>query len=74
MISIFNTIHKTWEDETTSVNYYELFLDSADDLPDDVYYFSTDEIKYKIMQGSLAYDISTGDMYMINSSGTWVKQ
>ena len=74
MLSIFNTKHMTWEDESTSVNYYELFIDSAEDLPNDVYYFSTDDIKYKIMQGSLAYDISTSDMYMINSSGTWVKQ
>ena len=73
MLSIFNTKHMTWEDETTSVNYYELFLDSAEDLPDDVYCFSTGDIKYKIMQGSLAYDISTSDMYMINSSGTWIK-
>ena len=75
MLSIFNTKHIGWEDNnTTSVNYYELFLDSEADLPDDLYYFSTETTKYKMMQGSLAYDIATGTMYMLQSDGTWIEQ
>lgn len=74
MITIFNTKHIKWEDEDTSVNYFELFMDSASELPSDVYYFSTATEKYKISQGSLAYDISTGDMYMMKSNGSWVNQ
>ena len=75
MLSIFNTVHKFWEEENTvSVNYYELFVDSTDDLPDDVYCFSTDSMRYKIMQGSVAYDISTSDIYMLASDGTWAVQ
>jgi hypothetical protein len=74
MLNIFNTKHMVWEDGETSVNYYELFIDDVTDLPSDVYYFSTDDAKYKIMQGSMAYDISNGDMYMMDSSGSWIKQ
>lgn len=75
MISIFNTVHKSWEeDNTVSVNYYELFVDSDAELPDDPYCFSTDNMRYKIMQGSIAYDISTSDIYMFTSDGEWVQQ
>ena len=74
MLTIFNTIHKGWEDETTSVNYYELFADTVSDLPNDVYYFSGDKGKYKIDHGSLAYIITTSEMYMLKSDGTWVLQ
>lgn len=75
MVRIFNTKHLEWVDGgETSLNYFELFMDTSADLPTDVYQFSEGTAKYKISQGSLAYDISTGDMYMMNSSGSWIKQ
>lgn len=75
MLSVFNSKHLRWEDDnTTSVDYFEFFMDSAtDDLPSSQDYYIGVE-KYKIAQGSLAYDISTGDMYMLKSDGTWVLQ
>jgi hypothetical protein len=74
MLSIFNTEHKGWEDQNTSLNYYELFMDNSDELPTDPYYFSTDKARFKIAQGSLAYDISTGTIYIMNSEGSWIQQ
>lgn len=75
MRSIFNTKHLAWEDNgETSVNYYEIFMDSASDLPDDLYVFSNESCKYKIAQGSLAYDISTSEIYMMETDGTWIVQ
>lgn len=75
MLSIFNTKHIGWTDDgQTSVNYYELFMDSAADLPTDLYMFSNESSKYKIAQGSLAWDISKSDMYMMETDGTWVVQ
>jgi hypothetical protein len=49
-------------------------MDSAADLPSDLYCFSSDSARYKIAQGSIAYDIATSDAYMVNSSGAWIKQ
>lgn len=73
MYTIFNTKHLGWEDDnTTAVCYFEIFMDSASDLPSDVYALSTANAKYKIAQGSLAWDIETGDMYQMKSDGTWV--
>lgn len=66
--------HITWEDENTSIVQVFFFMDSASDLPDDLYYFSTDTDRYKTAQGSMGYDISTGDMYISQSDGTWVNQ
>lgn len=75
MLSIFNTKHISWTDQgQTSLNYYELFMDSIDDLPTDLYMFSNESGSYKISQGSLAYDISAAEMYMMETNGTWVKQ
>jgi hypothetical protein len=75
MVSIFNMKHVDWVDDgETSLCYYELFLDSSSDLPSDLYMFSTATAKYKIAQGSLAYDIGGVAMYMMKSDGTWVKQ
>ena len=75
MITIYKREHMGWEDnETTAVDFFEIFLDTSSDLPTDVYQFSTETSRYKIGQGSLAYDISTGDMYMMQSDGTWVVQ
>ena len=74
MLSIYNTKHITWSG-TTSINYYELFADTTSDIPSDLYIFSSPEKgQYKISQGSLCYVIATGDMYMVNSEGTWINQ
>jgi hypothetical protein len=75
MRTIYNTKHITWiDDGNTSLCYFEFFMDSAADLPSDLYCFSSDSARYKIAQGSIAYDIATSDAYMVNSSGAWIKQ
>ena len=56
-------------DGTHNVCRMEIFVDTASDLSgldnlDGVYFLA----------GSTAYDISTGDLYMMNSSGTWILQ
>ena len=73
MITIYKRTHLRWEGPV-SLSYFEFFMDSVSDLPSDVYYFSSENDKYKIAQGSLAYDISTSGMYMMDSTGTWVQQ
>lgn len=73
MLTVYNNKHLTWMGNT-SINHYEMFIDSPADLPNNPYYFSTDKDSYKIAQGSLAWDISAGEMYMMNSSGAWIKQ
>lgn len=74
-LRIQNTKHLRWEeDNTVSVNYYELIADSVSDIPTDPYIFSTDTDRYKIAMGSLIYVILTSEMYMYLSSGNWVKQ
>ena len=74
MVTIFKNHHIRWEDNT-SVNIYELFADSASDLPTDPYYFSNDnDGRYKISQGSIAWIISTAEMYIFSSANTWVLQ
>lgn len=47
----------------------EIDVDTASELPD-VDYFTGE----KIAQGSIGWDISTGDFYGMKSDGTWVKQ
>lgn len=76
MLTIFNTKHITWiENDTTSLNYYELWADTTDDIPSDVYCFSTEgKGRYKMAQGSLIYIISDGSMYMLNSNDEWKLQ
>lgn len=56
---------------TSGVDYYygEINCDTAADLPQKRF-----EPNKELMQGSLAWDIATGDFYGLNSSGTWVKQ
>lgn len=73
MLTVYKRIHMGWEGNT-AIDFFELFIDSDADLPADVYYFSTESNRYKIAQGSLAYDITNSDMYMMKSDGTWVKQ
>lgn len=47
----------------------EMALDSSADLPEVDY--QTEQI---LAQGSIAWDISTGDFYGLNSSGNWINQ
>lgn len=52
-----------------SVERMEICVDAASDLP------SADGITgCKIAQGSIAWDVSTGDFYGLKSDGTWVNQ
>lgn len=46
----------------------ELDVDSASELPSQEY------SDYYLHMGSIAHDISTGDIYSINSAGTWYNQ
>lgn len=72
MIQIYNNKHLTWDD-TTSINHYELFADTVTDLPSDPYCFSSpDGGNYKMAQGSIAWVIDVSELYMLDSSGTWV--
>ncbi len=73
MLRIHEVKHVGW-DGKVALRYYELFMDSASDLPDSVDYFSTPEDPCKIDMGSLAYDINSSDMYMTDSSGAWILQ
>lgn len=73
MITVYNIKHLTWEGQT-SVCHYELFVDQVSDLPNDVYYFSSDKGRYKIAQGSVAWVVTTHEFYMMDSSGNWIKQ
>lgn len=47
----------------------EVDCDTSSDLP------TATELEGRILaQGSVAWDISTGDFYGLNSSGVWIKQ
>lgn len=52
-----------------SVERMEICVDTASDLP------TVNSITgHKIAQGSIAWDVSTGDFYGLKSDGTWVNQ
>jgi len=46
----------------------EMHVDSSADLP------SREYGNFILEMGSIAHDVSTGDFYAIDSSGTWYKQ
>lgn len=56
-------------DGTANVARMDLFADAAGDLTG---LTTVDGIT--LLQGSTAHDISTGDVYMMQTNGTWVKQ
>ena len=68
--------HIGWEENNTiCLTHFEFYMDSDDDLPTSVYLpTDTPGVQYKIAQGSLAYDLSTSKLYVVNSEGTWVEQ
>lgn len=68
MISIRNEEFIKYENNK-SVMRMEIDVDSAEELPE-VDYFSG-KILY---MGSVAWDISTGDLYGFKSTGEWVNQ
>lgn len=45
----------------------KIAVDTADDLTADYH-------NYHFTLGSIAWDVSTGDIYAVDSSGTWHKQ
>ena len=53
----------------TNVERMEIDVDTASDLP------AADDFEGKLIaQGSIAWDISTGDFYGMQGDGTWVVQ
>lgn len=56
-------------DGTENTARFDLFADTASDLTGLTHF---DDIK--LLQGSDTLDISTGDHYILQSSGTWIKQ
>lgn len=53
----------------TNVERMEIDVDTSSDLP------NADAFEGKLIaQGSIAWDISTGDFYGMGSDGTWVVQ
>lgn len=68
MITIMKQIFLRYEGEK-SVERMEICVDAASDLP------SADGITgCMIAQGSIAWDVSTGDFYGMTSTGEWVNQ
>ena len=54
------------EGRNLSLTRAEMFCDTSDDLP------AVDDIDGCILDmGSIAYDIATGDFYVLNSDGEW---
>lgn len=67
MIKIRDFIEKTSNDGNQHI-IADLMIDSASELPSQEY------AGYVLDMGSIAWDISTGDFYGLNSAGTWYKQ
>lgn len=68
MITIMKQIFLRYEGEK-SVERMEICVDTASDLP------TVNSIAgCKIAQGSIAWDVSTGDFYGMSSAGEWVNQ
>lgn len=67
MIKIRDFIEKTSNDGNQHI-IADLMIDSASELPSQEY------AGYVLDMGSIAWDISTGDFYALNSEGTWYKQ
>ncbi|MBR1592441.1 MAG: hypothetical protein IJ666_05450 [Ruminococcus sp.] len=67
MVSIRNERFMEFKNGSTVV-IAEIQVDSADELPASYY------LGRYLYQGSIAWDISTGDFYALSGSGEWVKQ
>ena len=68
MISIKSEDFKYYSNGVSTVRA-DIIVDSAEELPD------IDDISGRILfQGSIAWDISTGDFYALTSTGEWINQ
>lgn len=68
MLSVINEKFIRFEDERAIV-IAEIRVDSSDELPE------ADALSGRMLaQGSLAWDISTGNFYALKSTGEWVNQ
>lgn len=70
MLSIIRTEFIRYDyTSARSLNRVELCVDSASELP------AVNAFDSMLMfQGSVAWDVSTGDFYGLGSDGTWYKQ
>lgn len=68
MISIRNEKFVKYENGLSVVRM-EIDVDSAEELPE-----ADDFSGRTLYQGSIAWDISTGDFYGLTSSGEWILQ
>lgn len=66
MIKILSSVTETIRE---GVNYIraDIAVDSASDL-------TVEFASFHFTMGSIAWDISTGDFYGLDSTGTWTKQ
>lgn len=62
------------QESTTIVEGSPVYNARAEIAVDNVSDLTTTLNDYVFTAGSIAWDISTGDFYGLNSSGTWVKQ
>lgn len=71
MYSIRKSEFIRFKDETHSVSVIraEIFCDTAADLP-----AADAPNEGELAQGSIAWDISTGDFYGLKSTGEWINQ
>ena len=70
MLSIIRTKFIRYDyTSALSLNRVELCVDSANELPAANAFDSM-----LLFQGSIAWDVSTGDFYGLRSDGTWYKQ
>jgi hypothetical protein len=70
MLSIIRTEFIRYDyTSALSLNRVELCVDSANELPAANAFDSM-----LLAQGSIAWDVSTGDFYGLHSDGTWYKQ
>lgn len=67
MITIRNEhFIKFADDKQTSVVFAEIYVDTVDELPE------TDGVSGKILnQGSIAYVVNTGGLYVLSGNGKW---
>lgn len=66
MIKIISRVTDNTKGNTINIRA-KIAVDTADDLTADYH-------NYHFTLGSIAWDVSTGDIYGIDSSGTWHKQ
>ena len=66
MVKIISSVHKKIVGKTNYIRA-EIIVDSVTELP-------TEINGNVLIMGSIAWDVSTGDFYGLDSTGTWYKQ